>query len=124
MLSRANLRSLLAEWILDEFTITDCGELEIVSAPDGQLIGSRDEYLRRYRARLASLRAIATIDAKLLISHEKVVSILESLPPNESLTYWEARSEMHDYAGVASRLGMISFYGPLPHSDGPADDSS
>jgi hypothetical protein len=115
MLTDDQIRSQLSEWIPCDFEIVDKGEMEAVSTPDGRYVEARDDYLRRYRARLAALRALDSVTTKLLREHERVVEILEALPPGEVLTYWEVRTKEHVYAGVSSKLGMVSFYGP--HSE-------
>ena len=118
MLTDEQIRAQLSEWIFCDFEIIDRGELEMMSAPDGGIVEARDEYLRKYRARLAALREIdpdgSKAGPKLLREHEKTIQILESLEPGEPLTFWEVRTADHLYSGVTSRLGMVSFYGPHP----------
>jgi len=114
MLTDSQLRVQLSEWISGEFVITDKGELETMSASEGVRVEARDEYLAKYRSRLASLQKLKFVPAGLLRDHIQIITILESLLPGETLTYWEAKTSEYEYCGVSSRFGVVSFYGPNP----------
>jgi hypothetical protein len=111
-MTEEKLRSILSEWIMEEFVIVESGELEDRTTSDGRVVHARDHCLQRYRSWLAALAKSEPKMPSMEAKYRDSIRALDVLSPEDELTLWKARSQTTRYRGLCSRQGMITFYEP------------
>jgi hypothetical protein len=104
----AILRSILSEWISEEYEIESVSKLE----PDSSHDTSRNEYLEKYKNRLEKILSLPSPPPKIVSDHERTIRILEDLENEEPIYLWEAKTKEREISGLCCSRGIVAFYGP------------
>ena len=108
-MNEALLRKLLQEWVMEEYFVTSICEFEDEYDSLGLRIPHRDVCRRSQESRLEGLLKVVPERTDLHDRHRAALAALDALSPTESLYLWFARSSTHEYCGVTSARGIITF---------------
>ncbi len=108
-LTFALLRTMLGEWIDEEYKIEWLEHRE-TECFQGQIVPIADALRRRWLLRLEGLRSVASpVTARFENEILVCLAALGDCQPDEALFSWEAQSSTFEYSGYATRRRLVQF---------------